>query len=203
MKKLGKWFKDFLVNTRMLSYRAKMLRMVEYPNITNMVRSARNSGMFKGVPAGTLTESGKKSVFVVPENGFECFYGKDENVTERITMSTYYIFCDNICIMSQRSGDDIIVRIRLKDPETSWRIERTTVDGEEHIEFFPKGCQYLEIYAWWSVDWLGMGQRDTNTGYISGSWDKVVYTTVKKVFDTVHMGSDASLFDSKYVKFES
>ena len=183
-------------------YEKKFFDIISYSSVMNRMREARMSGLFIDPQL-----DGEKSfeslriengVMSIPQDKLFCLIVRDENVAEKVLMDTYYVFYNNTCIMSQKSGADYIIRVRIHDPNTSWK----SVYSVDDFDFFNKELNdFLEIYVWWSVDWFGIGRADSNSAIISGSWNKNVYEDVKKIFSLIHDGTDSSIFDEKYTKF--
>ena len=180
---------------------SKLMRLVDFPKVVELVQLAKKIGLFVDLSDPSEMKKHFKNAepieFIEPDK-LTCFVGPNEKITERVTMKTYYLFYNNTCLVSQRDGDNYIVRIRIKTPSEKWSIKKLD-DGT--VDFFPIASNYIEVYSGWLVDWLGFNKPDSNSAYISGIWDEMVCNDVEEISNLVYSRTDASVFSEIYFRW--
>ncbi len=171
-----------MFNFRKVYLEKKISDTLSYPCIVEMFRSAEKCGLFK--------EFSKDNLQAMERDKFYCFGGNVESVTKTISMETNYMFYNDLCIVIQHYTDSYIVRARVKVPNQQW-----CVDEEKNIN-----TNYLEVYCWWSVDWMGFGHFDTFSGYKHGEWDEDIYLTISKIKKCLEESKEENIFAKVYTE---
>lgn len=178
-----------------LTYRNRLLRILDSDRLNDAICSAIESGVFINVSDWNANGKGKQTkTFNGEETKF--FVGQNDDITKDISLKTYYIFHKNVCLVSEHSKDNTILRIILRAPDADWKIERDDKDGK--LIFFPDKDAYYETFTWWNVDWLGNGHRDVDSHYISGAWNKTLLTQIEEMFEIIKNSTATKKFDAKY-----
>ena len=180
-------------NLRNGIYRNKTDKLVYFEKIFKLLNDCDSLNMFEDVNDvhkfnDEELESGK-------------LYGFKEKgaVINGIFMEeSYYLFFGNICIIYNHGGHNQITRIKVKEPSSKWRLDISNYcesDDWNHVHILNK-C--IDVYAWWDVDWMGLGKRDCQTVTKSGSWWKYVYDDICGIYEAVAKKSVDYLFDEEY-----
>lgn len=167
---------------------ARLTKLVEHPNLVNLVRTARDLGLFRTLP-------GNGNEYALKSDELYCFKGDDVVVNETLAMKTVYLVYNNTCIILQHRDDDTIIKIRIKKPTGTWRFEKTST---ETVSLLSQNGEYLDIYSWYWVDWLGFGRKDIGSNYVSGTWNESTYYDVQAMFDIVDSKTSTSVFKCLY-----
>ena len=170
---------------------ARLTKLVEHPNLVNLVRTARDLGLFRVLP-----DNGNECTLKSDE--LYCFKGDDVVVNETLVMKTVYLLYNNTCIILRYRDDDTIIKIRIKKPVGDWRLEKTSA---ETVSLQSQNGEYLDIYSWYQVDWLGLGRKDIGSNYVSGTWNESTYYDVRAMFDIVDSKTSTSVFKCLYKDF--
>lgn len=176
LRKIGNTLRDSF-------YQNKVDKIVFYQKIFGLQEDCTNLNMFTEVSSLEPSELSPDEI--------HCFREENLEIGSVVMRNTYYIFFNNSCLIYSKTGHNRIIRIKIKRVEDKWNIGNT--DG--HLQILNESN---EIYAWWDVDWMGLGKKDNNMCFKSGSWWKHVYDDVCKIYENVEMKGADYLFDKNY-----
>ena len=174
-------------------YQVKTDKIIRYTSVFNLQEECSKFDMF--VNAKDLYEETE-----IEDRGIQCFYDEGQRIGNIISKKTYYFFNGNTCITYYKSGYDRIIKVLVKSPEDKWTIDKEMKDdGFYHIQVTNN---YVEVYAWWDVDWMSCGKRDINSYMKEGSWWKSVYDDITKMYEEVAKKHVDYVFDTIYSAYE-
>lgn len=194
MKKL----KEYLDLIDGLNYRSRLSRILDCDRLSDAFCVAIESGLFVNISDWDTNEKGEQTKTFDGEDT-KFFVGQNDDITRDISLKTYYIFHKNVCLVSEHSKRNTILRVILRAPDTDWKIEKNEKDGS--FIFLPDKDVYYEIFTWWNMDWLNNGHRDVNTNYISGAWNKTIFNQIEELFGIINNCTAAKKFEARYNGF--
>ena len=179
MTKIKKWI-NWLSR---VYFHNKISTLLDSEKLNEAICCAINSSVFKD--ATDTQFDGSETKF---------FIGDADEITKDISLKTRYVFHKNVCLVSEHSKRNTILRIILRDPNVDWRI----IPGNKKTNFFPDKDAYYEVFTWWNVDWLGTGHRDVGSHYVDGAWNKLLVTQIEELFKVIKNSTASKKFDSKF-----
>jgi hypothetical protein len=140
------------------------------------------------------------SSLIIENSGLHCFYEEGEKIGSIITKKTYYFFCNNTCVVYNKSGYDRIIRILVKSPGEKWNVNKEI--GDDKLYHLKIKNNYVEVYDWWDVDWMKCGKRDCGTNLKNGSWWKTVYEDISRIYEYIAKSHTDYVLDNIYSEYE-
>lgn len=168
-----------------LYYHNKILRLLDSEKLNDAICCAINSGVFTDVTEHQF--NGSETKFYI---------GETDNITKDISLKTRYVFHKNLCLVSEHSKRNTIIRIVLREPNVDWKIDVSPLSN--NLIFFPDNDAYYEVFTWWNVDWLNTGHRDVGSNYVDGAWNKTLVTQIEELFSVIKNSTASKKFDSKF-----
>lgn len=127
------------------------------------------------------------------------FYEEGAKISSIVSKKTYYFFQGNTCIEYHKSGYDRIIKIKVKRPECGWHVNMSNDGVHYHLNI---ANEYIDVYSWWDVDWLGFGKSNCDSCAKQGSWWKTVYDDVCTIYENVAKRKVDSIFNDIYAEYE-
>ena len=133
-------------------------------------------------------EDKNEPVIILTNDEFKAF----KTTTDTKTM--YNMFIGNMHIRMEMSPKESVYSIHIKKQGEDW--EFNVDDNGDIVHSTPKNQTY-RIFVTYDVPVLNI-TRAVGDSYINGTWDKYVYYTIKKLFDTINNKSEIAQFNKNY-----
>jgi hypothetical protein len=176
-------------------YKSKADNKLDYQKVFRLQEECSKLDLFVNVD----TCKGFSGIDAYGGEQLPFFYEEGARISSIVTKKTYYFFQGNTCIEYHKSGYDRIIRIKVKKPESGWEIKMTNDGSHSHLNILN---EYMDVYAWWDVDWLGFGKNNCDSCAKQGPWWKTVYDDVCMIYETVARKKSDSIFNEIYLEYE-
>lgn len=116
--------------------------------------------------------------------------------TEKGDKIVYDLFYENLHIHVSDSEKEKICSIRIKNPNEAWICPQP---GNGVVDFSHPCNHNHEVYVWYIVPVLDVTEA-IGSMYKHGTWDKYVYGTMNRFFNSIKDETDSSKFNGYYNK---
>ena len=168
-------------------------KLLYHPKIYALQERCSRLDLFRNVAS-------MKNPEVLSPLNLYCFYEEGAKISSLVAKKAYWFFMGNTCISYHKSGYDRVIRIFVKDPGESWEVGPAI--GEDGNKHFNVSNECVKVYAWWNVDWLGMGKPNCDSALKTGAWWKSVYDDICRIYEEVAKLSVDRIFDDIYTIYD-